>query len=446
MSDFIARATDGLRNVVSGLATWRDKHSYSQYTITQSLSQYQQLLESMYRDSWLCKRIVNSVAEDMVREWITVSVNDLDDFDFSELEKTWKLKKVVTKALLWSRLFGGSAVIVGTVNETLDQPLNLTAAGQLQFLQVVDKFQLFAGSDITIDISSPNFDLPEYYLLQPTALNIHWSRVIRFDGSILPRQPWLDNNRWADSELQHVQESVKAYDSIKASIVSMFYEANVDVLKVDSLAELLSTTGGEEKVIKRFQTAAMMKSFNRVFLIDKDEEYEKKSSSFTNLSEIWMQFATDVSGACEIPIARLFGQSPGGIAATGKGELINYYDMVSNKQECQLRDQLETLVNLIVVNEYGQELDFKIEFNPLWQIPEAELAQVQKTRAEMDKIYYDMGVVSPVDIATELLSENVYSSLTQESIEFLDDLEKQVENEETEGEQPDNDDKQSEET
>jgi uncharacterized protein len=426
MSDFIKRASDGLQNVVAGLATWRDKHFHSSYATTQGLAQDQRLLDTMYRDSWLAKKVVNSVAEDMVREWFKVSVKDEDDFDFIQIEKRWKLRGLVEEAIRWSRLYGGAGIVIGTKGSELSQPLEQIVQDDLLFLRVVDKFRLVPGTLIDEDISSENFDLPLTYLMQPTNIEIHWTRVLRFEGQSLPKQAWLENQRWGDSELQHIFESIKSYDSIKASIVSMFYEANVDVLKVNQLTEMLATKGGEEMVIKRFQTAALMKSFNRVFLIDSDEEYEKKSNNFTNLAEVWSRFVSDVAGAAEIPITRLFGETPGGIAATGKGELVNYYDMISNKQQTDLLDKVEKLVRYLILNENGNEVEFEIEFNPLWQVPESESATVRKTRADMDKIYYDMGVVTPVEIARELLNEKLYSAMTEESIKMLEELENEI--------------------
>lgn len=425
---------DGLQNVVAGLNTWRDKHFHSQYSLTIPLSQQQDLLDSLYRDSWLAKKVVNAVVEDMIREWIDVSVKELDDFDFCQLEKPWKLRGLMEEALSWSRLYGGSAIIVGTKDvlddsSLMSQPLPEIGKGVLKFLRVIDRYNLVPGTVIDEDIVSSNFDYPEYYLLMPSNTRVHWTRVIRFEGQLLPNQAWLANNRWGDSELQHIFDSIKSYDSTKQSIVSMFYEANVDVLKVNGLGEILAQKGGEEKIIKRFQTAALMKSFNRVFLIDGDEEYEKKSSNFTNLADIWARFANDVSGASDIPLTRLFGETPGGIAATGKGELTNYYDMVSRKQKTDMLPQLERLVSYIISNAYGLPHEFEITFNPLYQIPEGDVASVRKTRAETDKIYYDMGVVTPAEIGQELLNDNVYSSMTEDSIRLLEALENEIEKE-----------------
>ena len=104
---------DGLENVVAGLGTDRDKRSYSVWADPRILTR--QELENMYRGSWLAKKIVNAVADDMTREWLHCM------FDGEELgttieqaEKRFALKRKVNEALRWSRLYGGANIIIGT--------------------------------------------------------------------------------------------------------------------------------------------------------------------------------------------------------------------------------------------------------------------------------------------------------------------------------------------
>jgi uncharacterized protein len=417
-------ATDGLENVVAGLGTERDKRSYSAYGIVTSLSWME--LDSMYRGSWLAKRIVNSVAEDMTREWIDVSVKGDDDFDFCELEKPWNLKSKVTEALRWARLYGGAAIIIGTGVDELNTQLDIESLkqGQLKYLLVLDRWQLTWSGSVDEDIESPNFGYPSAYVHSTSGKTIHWTRVIRFEGQPLPWQSWIANSRWHDSELQHVLDSITSYDSTRDIIHTMLYEANVDVVKAVGMAELLASKDGEKKIIKRFQTAALMKSINRTLLLDDSESYEKKSNNFTNLSDVWGRFIDDVCGASEIPKARLFGDSPGGLNATGKGELTNYYDMISNKQEAALLTQVEKLVKVIVVNAMGSYPDdLKVEFNPLWQTSETEQMANSKVRADRDKIYLDSGIVTPAEVGQSLLDDNIYPAMTEESITLLEEME-----------------------
>jgi len=169
--------------------------------------------------------------------------------------------------------------------------------------------------------------------------------------------------------------------------------------------------------------AALLKSFNRMLLLDGTESYEKKQNSFANLDKVIQQFMVDVSGAADIPMTRLFGTSAAGMNATGDNDVRNYYDMVSAKQEAELRPQLEYLYEVLVRSELGHmPEDFRFDFNPLWQLSEKDQADVEKARAERDEKYINLGVVSETLVAKELKERGTYRNMTDDDIELVEEL------------------------
>ncbi|XDQ90315.1 hypothetical protein MRX62_13695 (plasmid) [Xylella fastidiosa subsp. pauca] len=48
------------------------------------------------------------------------------------------------------------------------------------------------------------------------------------------------------------------------------------MLRISGLSDTLSSDQGTQEVHKRFQLAAMMKSFNRMLLLDAKDEYTQK--------------------------------------------------------------------------------------------------------------------------------------------------------------------------
>jgi phage-related protein (TIGR01555 family) len=418
--------SDGLENVVAGLGTSRDKMSYSVYTPPRTLGR--QELENMFRTSWLAKRIVNAVAEDMTREWRTVYFDAKDNdqqLAIERLEARLGLRDKVKEAIMWSRLYGGSLIIIGTKDEDMSQPLNINTVGQdgLEWLQVVDRHRVSPSSTITTDLASPNFGLPDHYMLAESSVRVHHTRCLRFNGQKLPYFAWLQNAMWDDSELQHVLDSLTSCDTTTRGIATMVFEANVDVIKVDDLNELIGQKGGEAKVIKRFQTAAMLKSFNRTLLLSGGEEYDKKSNTFSNLDKILLTFMQDVCGAADIPMTRLFGQSAGGMNATGDGEIRNYYDMLKARQGSTLAPQLEYLDQILVRSALGNMPDdYRSEFNSLWQQSDKEVADTELARAQRDQIYLQNGVVPGEAVARDLKENNTYKNLTDEHIDSVAEL------------------------
>ena len=434
-------ASDGLENVVAGLGTGRDKRSYSVYGTPRKLIPAE--LENMYRSSWLAKKIVNAVADDMTRAWRTLSSNETNHElieKVAQAEKRVGLKAKVNEALRWARLYGGAAILIGTKDGLYSTPLNVEALkkGDLSWLRVVDNRRLTPhGGTLCNDLTSENFGLPDAYLLAESSETIHHSRVVRFNGQKLPFYAWQKNNMWDDSELQHVLDSITNCDTVTSSVASMLFEANVDVIKSEGLADLLASDKGTEKVTKRFQTAALMKSFNRTLLLDGQESYEKKSNSFANLDKIIQQFMQDVSGAADIPMTRLFGQSAGGMNSTGDNEIRNYYDMLQAKQESELRPKLEYLDAVLIRTELGQiPDDYGFEFNSLWQMSDKEKAETEKIRGDRDKIYFEMGVIDEGVIAGDLKEAGTYANLKNEHVELAKQLAEKMRETEEEPKEP----------
>lgn len=417
---------DGLENVVAGLGTDRDKRSYSVWADPRILTR--QELENMYRGSWLAKKIVNAVADDMTREWLHVT------FDGEELgttieqaEKRFALKRKTNEALKWSRLYGGAVIIIGTRDRNLAKPLDVknVRKGDLRYLHVVDRWRLSPAGSLNRDLESPNFGMPDSYVLAESTVQVHHTRVLRLNGEKLPYFAWLRNAMWDDSVLQHVMDSLMNCDTTTQAIATMMFESNVDVVKSEGLADVLARKDGEAVLTKRFQVAALLKSFNRMLLLDGTESYEKKQNSFANLDKVIQQFMIDVSGAADIPMTRLFGTSATGMNATGDNDVRNYYDMVSAKQEAELRPQLEYLYEVLVRSELGHmPEDFRFDFNPLWQLSETEQATVEKTRAERDQVYLNAGVVTEALVARELKERGTYRNMTDDDIELAEELSK----------------------
>lgn len=432
--------TDGLENVVAGLGTDRDKRSYSVYADPRILTR--QELENMYRGSWLAKRIVNAVADDMTREWLhTIFDDDTEQSQFAieQAEKKFAVRHKINEALRWARLYGGCLVILGTKDKDLSKPLKVEniRKGDLRYLHVMDRWRVSASTSLNQDLDSPNFGMPEKYFIAESAIEIHHTRVLRFNGQKLPYFAWRRNAMWDDSELQHVLDSLMNCDMTTQSIATMLFESNVDVVKAEGLADILASKDGEAKLTKRFQLAAILKSFNRMLLLDGSESYEKKQNSFANLDKVLEKFMVDVCGAADIPMTRLFGQSPGGLNSTGDGDIRNYYDMVSSKQEKDLRPQLEYLYEILVRSELGSMPDdFRFDFNPLWQVSATEQATIDKSRAEQDKIYLDSGVITPPLVARELKERGTYRNLTDDDIELLEELEESMNEEGEHGKVP----------
>lgn len=420
----VVAAADGLQNVVAGLGTPRDKMAFTEYGLVAPLTRFE--LEQMYRSSWLSKRIVNAPADDMTRAWRAITFDDTRadvQQAVEQAEKAFGVKHKIRDALYWSRLYGGAVVVIGTRDKDLSKPLDVTRIRQndLRFLHVLDRWRVSASGPIVSDLTSPHFGMPEMYTIAESAVQVHCTRLLRFNGEKLPYFSWTANAMWDDSVLQHVYDSVRRRDTAAAGIATMLFEANVDVVQSEELNDILSQPNGEAILAKRFQVAAMMKSFNRMLLLGPGETYTKKSNNFSNLDNIATEFAVDVCGAADIPMTRLFGQSAKGLNATGDGDLRNYYDRIAADQQSDIRPQLEYLDEILVRSTLGEMPDdFKWSFNTLWQTDDKDQSEIKLNEAQTDDVYLGLGIISKRVLGRELKERGTYKNLTDADIAKLD--------------------------
>lgn len=425
---------DALRNEQSGLGTWRDKRSYSNYGFVPQFD-FQQL-RAMFRKSWLANAIVTTPVEDMLREGITVKWDGITKEDAATVkraERKFRIKAAQQEALTWCRVFGGSVVIPIIDGHTWDQPLDMATVkkGSLRGFMVWDRTWVIPqGGAPDRDFNSPNFGKPLFYMVRNSSVMVHWSRVFRFEGRLIDYDDFLANNFWHDSELLHVMTSMKDYDGGKENVASMLWEAKIDVIKT-ALAKLINLKDGGAAVEKRYRDAALGKSNHRLLLINQDEEYDSKAVPFGGIDNILGFFAIDACGAARIPMVKLFGQSAPGMNSTGDTDVRLYYDRVSSEDERVRLPPATLMYELMIRSELGRLPEgFEICPNPMWQLSAKDLAAIRYQDAQADAIYEKIGV--PIAAIFRRLQANGVYDLSDEDIKIAEELDAAIPEEQDE--------------
>ncbi|MDG5825909.1 DUF1073 domain-containing protein [Xylella fastidiosa subsp. pauca] len=422
---------DTLQNLVAGLGDQRDKMSYGRYLLPRVIDRVE--LEAMYRTNWLARKIVDIPATDMTREWVTLQTCMQADAlePMYRLEQALNVRAKVRDALAWARLYGGAVLFINVHGQDPSLPFDPASVmpGTRLSLTVLDRWRVALGSgQMDQDPLSETYGQPRCYQIAGSVERVDRSRMIAFSGAELPWEAFRGNGYWHDSVLQAMYNALSRYDTATQGTASMFFEAVVDVLRISGLSDTLSSDQGTQEVHKRFQLAAMMKSFNRMLLLDAKDEYTQKTNHFAGVKEVIEQFMMDISGAADIPATRLFGQSPKGMNATGDSDIRNYYDRIKAQQEDELRPVLRVLYAVLFRASVGEcPQDLEIQFNSLWQMSETERASIEKLRAERDQMYLAHGVIGPEVACAELLEQKTYSKLTERDVRLAAELSQAME-------------------
>lgn len=419
---------DGLENLVAQMGTEQDKRASSRFVNKERLSSDRDQLENMYRTDWLSGKVVDIIPDDMTREWRSFS-GDIEPDTVEMLVEEENRLGLSTKFNLahkWGRLYG-TGFIVMSIDDGGDAEDELIIdnikPGGLRWINVVDRHQLATNQINTIIISDPmnrNYGMPEFYRFNHTSGRIHHSRVLRFEGTILPFRKFQENNYFNDSILDRLYDSILNLTTVTHSAATMVYEANVDIFRIKGFMDYLSTAAGEARLRKRFALVNQMKSINNALLMDMNEEFTQKTTSFAGLPELIDRYGQLLAAATDIPATRLLGSAATGFNATGEGDLKNYYDKIGSLQANMYKPKLDEF-DIIMAKSLGlaDDADLSYTFDSLFQMTPEQQANTENTKAQRDAIYLDHDVITEETVAKELKQENTYTNISDEHIEML---------------------------
>ena len=410
----------------------------TEYTLTRFTRDWQ-TINALYRSHWIVRRIIDVIPEDMLKNGYHI-LTQLSPDQIKKIvrcDRTTRTSRRILEGLKWGRLYGGAGALImieGHENQ-LDQPLDydMIMPGSYKGLLVLDRWSGVTPEDkLVSDISDPEFGMPEYYTVSSDALTVgirvHHSRILRFMGRPLPYLEQLAETYWGASELEHVIDELKKRDNVSWNIAMLTFMANLRVMKMDGMGQLLAT-GNEQAQMELYNTIqgmnAMMNN-NSLQILDKDDGYETHQYTFGGIGETYDRFMMDVAGAAETPVTKLFGRSPAGMNATGESDMQNYYDTIEEKQEAELRPVYDKILPIMFISTLGGiPDDWDYEFNPIRRPRDDEMADLASKNTDSVTKAFQAGMVSQRTALKELRQQSemtgMWSNITDEDIEKADD-------------------------
>ena len=427
--------TNSLARLGAGTASIMNGTEYTMTRITRNYT----LLNTLYRNSWIAKKVINVIPEDMTKNWFSISAKLKPDMQdrFDRLQKLTLIKEKILEGLYWGRLYGGAGalILIEGHEELLMEPLGIddVLPNSFKGLMIADRWSgIYPSLELIQDINDPDFGLPEFYEYRnnfgQVVQKVHHSRIIRFCGRKLPFYEEQMEIHWGASEMEHVFDELQKRDNTSWNIASLVFQANLLVNKVDGMDQLLAL--GDSQAQSDFynvkQAQNIMRNSNAMMICGKDEDITALQYTFAGLNDIYESFMLDVAGACDTPVTRLFGRSPAGMNATGEGDMDNYYDMIGQQQNTILRPKIDKLLPIMFMSEFGNvpdDLDHK--YNPIKTPSDEKTAELVGKKVTAIKDVYDSGIINQRHALAELhemsYTTNMFTSITDEDIAGADE-------------------------
>lgn len=386
-------------------------------------------LEDMYRTSWIADRVVNVVAEDMIRGGLDIRTQ-MEPGKADELLRALRSSGVpgrFSDAIKWSRLYGGAIAVMLIDGQELSEPLDIGTVnrGDFRGLYVLDRQQV-TPSDEKITELGPMLGYPEWYTVNMDVLcgeRIHHSRAIRFIGTELPWQQRQAEQWWGGSVIDKMLDRLVALDSATHGTANMLYKSFLRVIGVDGLRLILQQGGKAEKaLVKQFAMIRQVQTNEGITLLDKNDTFATHGWSFAGIYDAMQAFMEQIAGATGIPLVRLLGQSPKGFS-TGEADMRTYYDTISTLQDDDLRPAYENVFRVLFRSLWEEDMpeDFTFEFRPLWQPSETDRATIASADAQSVAGLYTANILTRKMALVELRnagrSSGRFTGITDEDIE-----------------------------
>lgn len=428
------RLADGFANFTARLGMTQDNQlARGGYVPGNYLTRRPQELEDMYRTCWVVDRMVNVVAEDMLRGGIDVHSQLPPEEEQALLRgiRHCGVNARLSDAIKWGRLYGGALAVLLIDGHDMATPLRMEDVGKNAFrgLYVLDRWQVTPSQEKIAELG-PALGYPEHYRVNVegmAGLNIHNSRVMRFVGVELPWRQRQAEEWWGASVVDKCLDRILALDSATHGTANMLFKSFLRVIGVDRLREILAAGGKVEgALVKMFDMIRLLQTNEGITLLDKNDTFSTHGWSFAGIYDALQAFAEQISGATGIPLIRLLGQSPKGFSS-GDSDMRTYYDTISTLQEDDLRDPYERIYSVASWSLFGHGLPdgFSFDFRSLWEPTELEKSQMATADAQNVAGLYSAGLLSKEAALKELRAcgrvSGRFASISDEDIKAAEE-------------------------
>lgn len=358
---------------------------------------------SMYEVDGILQNIIESPADDSVRNWFTITTNKdgenlkIGDFIQERLNEL-KAQNLVRDLIKYSRINNNGAflyfgILSNTPQIDLSEPID-QEIDKIDFINLVqdsDKISLINTNKT--DITIKNFNEIDFYFL---GRKIHPSRLI-----------WLVNNfdynkMMGISIVETVSDAIKAMDSTLWSIHSLMQMLRFFIIKSEYLLGLTP-----EKIAEVLEKFRYIIDTQSGMAMSPDESFEMHHTQFQGLDPLFTFLYDNLGGKAKMPKNILLGKSHGVVTA-GEYDTINHYANISKYQENILDPVvLRPIIDLIIrersgkIFQYKNGLTYKIEFNSLWQLDPLSESDKNLKDSQRDINDINSGKITP-DEAREL--------------------------------------------
>lgn len=360
---------------------------------------------------WLINKACLVPARDAVRKGYKFTVNDGTEVDPKVLDalnranKRHKLDKSLIEFVKMGRVFGIRIAL--TVVDTSDpeyyvKPFNPDGVTQGSYRGMSQIDPYWCVPELTnvgaSDPASLTFYEPTYWIIN--GRRIHKSHLIIMRGPEVADVLKPSYLYGGISVPQMIYERVYASERTANEAPQLALSKRSMIFYTD-IAKAMANIGKFTASLTRW---AMFRDNFGVKVADKDaDKIEQHETSLADLDSVIMTQYQLVAAASNVPATKLLGTTPKGFNSTGDYETDSYHEELESIQTEDLEPFVDRHTLCVIRSEVAPRMGIPVfsvdtTWEPLSTLSAKDLADVNKTKADTDKILHDTGAIDGHEI------------------------------------------------
>ena len=406
-----------------------------QYFSNQAFIGYQ--LCAILSQHWLVSKCCLIPAQDAIRNGYEITVNDGTDVkpeildEIKKLDVKYRLNHNLVQFVQLGRVFGIRIAMfqidfddADERKEYYENPFNIDAIKPHTYrgISQIDPYWMtFQLDDAAAgDPASINFYEPTWWVIN--GMKIHYTHlsVFRTEEVVDILKPTYFYGGIPIP--QKIFNRVYSAERCASEAPLLLLTKRTSVINLDVAQAMAEESGDawEPGFAQRMQQYSDNWNNFGVKTIGLEEEYSQHDTALADVDTVTMQQYQLVASAANVPALKLLGTSPKGFESTGTYEEASYHEELESIQTHNLTQLIERHHELLIRSEICPKFrvapfSTTVVWAELDSMTADEQAEVNKKKAERDKILQETGAIDADEIRTRLIvdSESEYNGLEE---------------------------------
>lgn len=367
---------------------------------------------------WLVSKACWMPARDAVRKGYKITVNDGTAVDPNVMEaiaaanKRYGLDRNLTQYIKMGRVFGiriALCVVESQDPEYYVKPFNPDGItpGSYRGISQVDPY--WTGPELnTMAASNPtaiDFYEPTYWIIN--GQRYHKSHLIIMRGPDVADILKPSYQYGGLSVPQLIYERVYNSERTANEAPQLALTKRADVFYTD----IANALANQEVFEQRMTTWRGYLDNYGIKIADKEsDKMERHDTSLSDLDAVIMTQYQLVAAAANVPATKLLGTTPKGFNSSGDYETESYHEELESIQVNDLEPLVDRHMLCVIRSDIAPRFGVKpfgveCTWSPLSTMTDVDQAAVNKSKAETDKLYVDMGAIDGSEVRNRVAGD-----------------------------------------